>query len=81
MIIIDVNVPVIGKSYDFSIDENTKIETITEDVVDLIIQSEGFTVDENVDLRLFSPVDNRALPPDSTLGECGIDNADTLLLV
>lgn len=81
MIIIDVYVPVIGKSYDFSLDENTSVETITEDIIDLIIQSEGYSITETEEIRLFSSIKKEMLPPKWTFFECGIDNGDTLLLI
>lgn len=81
MIIVDVVVPIIDKTYDFSIDENTAISTIVEDIVDLIMQKEGVDLKEAPNMNLFSFAQRRILDHSRTLDECGIDTGDKLVLV
>lgn len=81
MLTVDIFVPVIEKDYDFSVDENIKIETVKEDIIDLIFQKEGYSSPEVFDMSLFSREREQILSPDLTLWECGIDNGDRLLLV
>lgn len=81
MLTIDIFVPIIEKDYDFSVDENIKIETITEDIIDLIFQKEGYSSQDAFGMCLFSQEKEQILPPDLTLWECEIDNGDRLLLV
>lgn len=81
MITIDVYVPMIGKTYDFSIDENIIVETIIEEITELIIQKENFVSSEISDMYLFSHSDNQMLNKMFSLKENGIDTGDKLLLI
>lgn len=81
MLTVDIFVPVIEKSYDFSVDENIKIGTVAEDIIDLIFQKEGYSSHDVLDMCLFSRESEEILSPDLTLWECGIGNGDRLLLV
>lgn len=81
MITIDVYVPMIGKTYDFSIDENIIVETIIEEITELIIQKENFVSSEISDMYLFSHSDNQMLNKMFSLKENGIDTGDRLLLI
>lgn len=81
MINIDIAVPIINKVYDFSIDENTAVETITEDIVDLIIQKEAYTSVNTVDMLLFFEKNQVVLDPGKSLRINGVSNGDRLLLV
>lgn len=81
MITIDVAVPIIGKTYDFSLDENILVETVTEEIVEMIIQKEGYAAQEASDLFLFSEKDREALNLNHSLKENGINTGDRLLLV
>lgn len=80
MIIVDIVVPIIDVTYDFSIDENTAIGTIVEDIVDLVMQKEGVDMDGAPEMQLFSFSQRRALDSSKTLEECGIDTGDRLVL-
>ena len=81
MITIDVYVPIIGKTYDFSLDENILVETVTEEIVELIIQKENYATYENSDMYLFSKKDSQALNRSFSLKENGIETGSKLLLV
>jgi len=81
MITIDVYVPMIGKTYDFSLDENIIVETIIEEITELIIQKENFVASEVSDMYLFSHSDNQVLNKRFSLKENGIDTGDRLLLI
>ena len=81
MITIDVYVPMIGKTYDFSIDENIIVETIIEEITELIIQKENFVSSEVSDMYLFSNSDNQMLNKMFSLKENGIDTGDQLFLI
>lgn len=81
MITIDVYVPMIGKTYDFSLDENIIVETIIEEITELIIQKENYTASETSDMYLFSQNDNQVLNKRFSLKENGIDTGNKLLLI
>lgn len=82
MITIDVCVPVTGKSYDFSLDENILVETVTEEITELIIQREGYAAQNTLtELFLFSEKHQKALNTAYSLSRNGINSGDRLLLV
>ena len=81
MITVDISVPVIGKVYDFSIDENTSVETITEEIVDLIIQKEAYSFQDGSQMHLFFADKRQLLNPNKSLRANGVDNGDRLILV
>ncbi|MBQ2904649.1 MAG: EsaB/YukD family protein [Clostridia bacterium] len=81
MITVDISVPVIGKTYDFSIDENTSVETITEEIVDLIIQKEAYSFQDISQMHLFFANKKTLLNPAKSLYSNGVDNGDRLILV
>lgn len=81
MITIDIYVPIIGKTYDFSLDENTRVETVTEEIVELIIQKEGCAAQDAGDMFLFPEKESTALNIEFTLKENGVETGDKLLLI
>ena len=81
MILIDVLVPVTGRVYDFTVDENVAVRTAAEDIVDLIVQKEGYSNQGDSEMRLFSHEKRMQLEEDKTLFENGIKNGDKLILV
>ncbi len=81
MITIDVYVPIIGKTYDFSLDENTRVETVTEEIVELIIQKEGCAAQDASEMFLFPEKESVALNIKFTLKENGVETGDKLLLI
>lgn len=81
MITVDISVPVIGKVYDFSIDENTNVETITDEIVDLIIQKEAYSFQDASQMHLFFADKRLLLNPNKSLKANGVDNGDRLILV
>lgn len=80
MIVVDIEVPIIGKVYDFTIDENAEIEAVCEDIVDLIMQREGYISEGQVEIFLFSADRKIPLDPHRNLSYYGIGNGDKLLL-
>ncbi len=81
MITVDIQVPIIGKTYDFSVDENTPVETINEEVVDLIIQKEACGVGGSLEMHLFFYDKRTILDHSKTLRGNGVGNGDKLILV
>ncbi len=80
MITVDISVPVIGKTYDFSVDENTKTEIITEEIIDIIIQKEAYAIKDVPQVYLFFADKRTVLNPGKTLKLNGVDNGDKLIL-
>ncbi len=81
MILVDVLVPVTGRVYDFTIEENVAVKTVTEDIVDLIVQKEGYSNQGDSEMRLFSHAKRMQLEEEKTLFENGVRNGDKLILV
>ncbi|MCD7746713.1 MAG: EsaB/YukD family protein [Lachnospiraceae bacterium] len=82
MIMVDVYVPSLGQSYDFSLDETAKAGDVTEELADMIAQKEQCELKGPArNLILCSDTDRKPLPAGRTLGECGIRTGHRLLLV
>lgn len=82
MIIIDVSIPIIGKIYDFSLDENALVDSIIEEIVEIISQKEGgFEGVESKNMDLFSTDTTCAINRSVSLFENNIINGSRLLLV
>jgi len=82
MILVDVYVPSIDKSYDFQFDENAYVNTITEEIGELIGQKEHSRVVGNIEqLILCSRTTGIVLPRNLTLNQCKIKTGDSLILV
>lgn len=82
MILVDIYVPSVEQSYDFRLDQNTKIATVVDELVELIAQKEKTDVVPNPkELLLCSREHEAILPPDYTLAQCGIATGAGLILV
>ncbi|MCD8074996.1 MAG: EsaB/YukD family protein [Lachnospiraceae bacterium] len=82
MIMVDVYVPALGQTYDFSLDEMARLKDITEELADMIGQKEQSELQGDVrGLLLCSGTDGRVLPSGSTLSACGIRNGYRLMLI
>jgi uncharacterized ubiquitin-like protein YukD len=82
MILVDVKVPSVEKSYDFRLNENVAIRTIIETISEMIEQLEHskWRGDKN-DLLLCRYDSNAILSKELTLAECGVASGDRLILV
>lgn len=82
MILVDVKVPGIDKSYDFNLDENAQIHLVLEEIVEMICQKEQCKLIGDKDNLLLCRYDgNVILDKQASLKECGITNGYQLLLV
>lgn len=75
MILVDVYVPAVNKTYEFKLEDSLYISDIIEEMSDL------FAPQEEIDLLLFDAVSQKALSYSSTLRECGVDSGSYLILV
>ncbi len=82
MILVDIYVPSVDKEYNFSLDENVPIQTILEEITEMVAQKEKTCLfgDFN-NMVLCSKETERILPGNSTLLECNIVTGSLLLLV
>ncbi len=82
MILVDIYVPGVNQTYDFSLDENAKISLLLEEISGMICQKEQCTLDGNVkELLLISQGKQKILSPELTLSQYGIAQGERLMLV
>jgi uncharacterized ubiquitin-like protein YukD len=82
MIIVDIFVPSVDKTYNFSLNESVKIASIIDEVVEMIEQKEKVSIKgDKKELNVFEKIRGVVLPADNTLFECSIKNGDFLILV
>ena len=82
MVVVDIFVPAIDKVYNFSLNENVRIDAVITEITDMIEQKEkmSYTGDQK-QLRLFDKKTGQALPVGNTLSECYITSGKYLILV
>lgn len=82
MILVDVTVPSVEKTYDFNLDENAQISSVIEEIAGMICQMEHCSmIGKKDELLLCRYEEQVVLDKHSTLKECGIINGKKLLLV
>ena len=82
MILVDIWVPALDKSYDFQLDENLAVGVLLGEIGELICQKEQCRMKGNAaDLMLWNADNGMRLNLQSSLGECVIRSGDRLLLV
>lgn len=81
MIAVDVYVPYLGSTYDFSLDERAPISFLIDEIVAMICLKERWpTPAATNDLTLFSPAQMRALTYTSSLCQEKINAGQRLIL-
>lgn len=82
MIIVDIEVPSMERTYQFSVEEQVPVETLIAELSEVICQKEQCAVQGNLAEMYLCSVENKCvLSYKETLAEQGIQNADRLLLV
>ena len=80
MILVDVYVPSLNRTYDFRLDETVGIDLIIDEISDMISQKEHCRiVGDRGKLFLASRTDKKILPYGSTLASCGVTTGDSLI--
>lgn len=81
MITVDVHVPYLGQTYDFSLDEAAPIASLIDEIVKSICFKERWLIPASTNgLTLFALKQTRALPPTSTLSREDIEAGQSLIL-
>ena len=82
MIIVDINVFILDKVYDFELNEEVKVREVIEEIVHMVEQKEktAFTGDIR-DMVLVDNFRKDILNPEYTLAQQGIDSGWNLSLV
>ena len=81
MILIDIKVSALEAQYDFSVDENSAISTIIEEIGEMITQREQCDpVRDYGNIQLFT-LSGKILSRSKTLAAYGIKDGDTLIMI
>lgn len=82
MVLVDIYVPAVDKTYDFRLEENAPVRVIVDEIVEMIGQKEHTQVAGDVaKLLLCDRAHEVVLPREATLRACRISNGSSLLLV
>lgn len=81
MILVDIQVPVLDKVYDFELDEETKVELLIEDILELIAEQERLTCRNKGDMYLYALGQERVLEAGKSLKQQGICAGNRLILL
>lgn len=82
MILVDIYIPSLDKTYDFQVDEEVSIESLTLEISEMIANEtkSGKGIGEE-EFMLCTMEREQILKKNFTLKECGIKNGSRLLLV
>ena len=82
MILVDIYIPSLDKSYDFQVDENVSVENLTMEISEMIgNETKSGKINKNEDFMLCSLDQNKVLKKYNTLKDCGMKNGSRLMLV
>lgn len=82
MILVDIYVPGVNQTYDFSLDENAQISLLLDEISGMICQKEQCVLDGSVrELLLVSREQGKILSPELSLSQYHIVQGDKLMLV
>lgn len=81
MIIIEVEVPIMGKRYDFQIDENVPLSEVKEEIADMICSKEQCLLEGSLHRMLAWMQDGRQLSQERTAQENGLRTGSRIILV
>ncbi|MBE6984373.1 MAG: hypothetical protein E7434_01940 [Ruminococcaceae bacterium] len=82
MIMVEIYVPLLQKTYDFSLDETVEVRMLLEEIAEIICQKERWPRLESANKLLLCNRDTRQIyPPDSTLSGTGTASGSRLIMV
>ena len=82
MVLVDLELPALGRLYQFKLNETVPIDQLKEEIVEMICQKEQSRfIGEPEQLMLCSKMQETVLNPKKTLSELQIKEADKLILV
>lgn len=82
MIMVDVYVPAFDKEYDFCLNQNVRIDTVIEEISEMIARKEHSKIIGNVgELMLCDRQEGRILNGNHTLCACRIQTGGKLMLL
>lgn len=82
MVLVDIYVPSVDKTYNFSLNETVEISSVISEITEMVEQKERVSlIGERSGTRLYSVYSSSVLPECNSLAECGIKNGTGLILV
>ena len=82
MILVDVNIPIIQKNYDFMLEESVNVQAAIDEIVEMVCQKEGFlSIENTAGFNLFLCYSQQFLKNEKSLAENGVVTGDRLILV
>lgn len=81
MILVDIQVPVLDKIYDFELDEDACADTVLKEIQELIAGREGLAHEARGKMYLYVPGQETILAGHGTLKQQGIRDGDRLILI
>ena len=82
MILVDIYIPSLDKSYDFQLNESARVDTIIEEISEMVGQKERIQIVGDVSkLTLCDKMQRKVLPKEWSLAQCGIATGNSLILI
>lgn len=81
MILVDIQVPVLDKVFDFELDAELKTGELLEDILMLIIKEAGCTQGKRAGMSLYAVRQERILSKEKSLQYQGVRDGDQLILI
>lgn len=87
MILVDIFVPAVDKTYNFSLNEYVSLASVVDEITEMIGQKEhakmggGTPSAQHSIIRLYRRSTGQALPRDMTLADCDVKSGESLILV
>lgn len=81
MILVDIHVPAMDKTFDFELDEEMPAGRITEKIKSLVACQEQIGFDQEEKMFIYSLGKEKVLSDAYTLKEQGIENGERLVLL
>ncbi len=82
MILVDIYVPAVDKTYDFQLNENTQISAVIDEIIEMVGQKERSVLwGDSGEVLLCEKGSERILNREDTLYNAGVVTGKTLILV
>ncbi len=82
MIIVEIKVPALDKTYDFQLEENVPLKDVRREIGEIICRKEQLSLEGDVaDLLMWDAKEKRQLALEETAYENGLRTGDCILLV
>ncbi len=82
MVLVDVFVPSVDKTYNFNLNESVSVESLILEITEMIEQKERTKlVGDKKNLRLYNVKEAMVLPAVNTLSDCYVTSGTRLMLV